>query len=114
MSRIHEKPHISLFKTGPCPHKFEPQKYKPNECWYVTLCWFKSRGFMQGGRGGQSDLTDWLPYNKAFSIAMKWGRKLRVAVLKNDSELIWRPLQRQTMIQKRLVKSILSGDKVKL
>lgn len=46
---------------------------------------------MQGGTGGQRDLTGWLPYSKAFPIAMKWGRKLGAAVLKNNSELIWRP-----------------------
>lgn len=109
-----DKPHISLTRTCPEPHRVYPGKYKRNECWYVTLAWFKSYGFMRGGVGGQVDLTGWLPYNKAFSIAIAWGRKLGVVVLKDDIKPIWRPSQIQTMAQKKLVRSLLLGEKIKL
>lgn len=61
-------------------------------------------------------LADWNFYRQTFSLAVAWGKKLGLPVFKNDSpsEVVWRPAVTQTKAQKKIVKDMFAGKKIKL
>jgi hypothetical protein len=62
---------------------------------------------------GQHTLSKHYRYHKAFSLALKEGKRLNLPVIKHDVSdivILWMPMQTSTAAQEELVQSLQKGD----
>lgn len=110
--KVCKKPHISLWRTNPPPHKFYPDKgYKKNQDWYVSLDWEQVSDIHI--LHFQVDIFDWMFYNETRKKAIEEGKKYNIPVIKHmlcQMVVIWAPTEETTEEQKNLLKEFQKGD----
>src|SRR3990172_9848128 len=80
--KIGSKPHIKLSSSS------WHQGGKWHKEWRCSVDWFKSRGFMQGGEGGNAIFHSGRSYQRAYSLALKWAKKLGLPFVKSGGAVI--------------------------
>lgn len=104
---LEREPHVSLWATGIVRKN---DTYEPCR-WYVAMNWKHRKG--RRLFSGQHTLSKHHLYHKAFSLALKEGRRLNIPVIKHgllDIVVLWLPTRRSTAEQKGLVRSFQSGE----
>lgn len=95
--KLESKPHIVLCST--IGHRERTE-------WRCSVDWFKSRGFMQGGEGGNLIFHVGKFYQQAYSQALRWAKKLGLPFVKSGGAgaiLVWVPDKKQTNEQRGLL-----------
>lgn len=99
------KPHVSLWALGIVG---ENDRYIPCR-WYVAMNWKEG---MKNQWPPQVTLSATHLYHRAFSLAIKEGKRLNLPVIKHSLDLVilWLPGQESAPEQKKLVEDYQSGD----
>ena len=108
--KIGRKPHIKLGSSS------WHQGGKWHKEWRCSVDWFKSRGFMQGGEGGNVIFHSGGSYQRAYSLALRWAKKLGLPFIKSGGAgaiLVWVPDKKLTPEQRGLLFQLLTvkGEK---
>jgi len=102
---IESKPHIMLVSAS------WHQGGRWNTEWRCSVDWFKSRGFMQGGEGGNVIFHFGKSYQQAYSQALGWAKKLGLPFVKSGGAgaiLVWVPDNKRTPEQRGLLFQLLT------
>ena len=104
---IQRKPHVMLVSSS----WYRGGKWHTE--WRCSVNWFKSRGFMQGGAGGNIIFHSGRSYQRAYSLALKWAKKLGLPLVKKSERLLWVPDKKRTPKQRGLLFQLLAAKSEK-